>query len=121
MDIQQWITDLGKAIDSKDAVKFGSYISKDGTFKFGNQDIVEGIDGIVAYVSAFFNMIDSSKHDTVAIHQSSNSIIWQGRVEYTRLDKKIVTVDFCNVFNMDKDMKLIKDYIIYIDNTPLFA
>ena len=38
---------------------------------------------------------------------------------YVRLDGRSVTVPFVNVFAMRGN--LVQDYLIYIDNTPLYA
>lgn len=45
-------------------------------------------------------------------------MVWQGSVLYTRLDGRQVKVQFTNIFHMDGD--LIQDYLIYIDNGPLW-
>jgi hypothetical protein len=50
---------------------------------------------------------------------TGSNVIWEGRVHYTRLDGKKVDVNFCNLFYMKGE--LIDQYLIYIDNTPLFA
>ena len=46
-------------------------------------------------------------------------LVSQGVVTYTRLDGGKVTVPFVNVFSMQG--KLVQDYLIYVDNTPLYA
>ena len=116
---QQWLTSIGKVIDAKDAQGFANFITEDGTFRFGNNPDVVGRDNIRDYVAAFFSMIHSSEHEIVNHWKGDGTVVWQGSVKYTRLDKKQVTVPFTNIFNMHGN--LIKDYLIYIDNTPLFA
>jgi len=120
-DLQKWIAEISSAIDDKDEVKFASYFQPGGVFRFGNQPQVIGTDGVASYVKAFFSSIESLKHELVALHESkhSNTITWQGRCTYVRLDKHVVTIDFCNVLNMEGS--LIKTYVVYIDTTPLFA
>jgi hypothetical protein len=119
MDRKQWLEELGRVIDSKDAEKFASYITENGMFKFGNSNAVTGRKPIADYVAAFFRMIKSSEHKIINFWEQDENLIWQGEVFYTRLDEKQVTVPFINVFYM-KD-GLIDKYLIYIDNTPLFA
>lgn len=114
-----FINKIKDSIDNKDGKVFSEFISEDGTFKFGNNEPVLGRKNIEDYVNAFFNMIKSSNHKVIKVWDDGNSIVWQGEVVYLRLDTKEVTVPFVNVFNMDGD--LIKDYLIHIDNTPLFA
>ena len=116
------IVEISEAIDNKDAVKFASFFHPTaGTFRFGNQPEVIGIDGVANYVAAFFGSIESLKHELVAAHDSkhSDTITWQGRCTYVRLDKHVVTIDFCNVLTMEGP--LIKTYVVYIDTSPLYA
>lgn len=118
-DVKAWLEGIGKKIDAKDSTGFAAYITEDGSFRFGNAPDVVGRKAIDDYVAAFFGMIRSSSHEIVNFWEGKDSIVWQGRVTYTRLDDKIVPVNFTNIFYMDGE--LIKDYLIYIDNTPLFA
>ena len=119
MDTRSWIEKIGRTIDAKDSDGFASFITEDGIFRFGNQPDVKGRKAIADYVAAFFSMIKSSKHSIVNVWDEKNTIIWQGQVLYTRLDDKQVTINFTNIFYMKGD--LITDYLIYIDNAPLFA
>ena len=120
-DLQKWIAEISATIDNKDDVKFASYFQPDGVFRFGNQPEVTGTDGVASYVKAFFGSIESLHHELVALHESkhSDTITWQGRCTYVRLDKHVVTIDFCNILTMKGP--LIKTYMVYIDTTPLFA
>ncbi len=119
MDRKTWIKKLGETIDAKDSDGFANYLTEDGIFRFGNQPDIQGRKAVSNYVAQFFAMIQSSEHETINVWEIDNTIIWQGRVTYTRLDAKKVAIDFCNIFNM-KD-SLIDQYLIYIDTTPLFA
>ena len=119
MDRRNWLEKLGGVIDAKDSETFASYITENGTFRFGNNEPVMGRKEIDNYVAAFFNMIKKSEHSVVNFWEQESSIIWQGEVIYTRLDDKKVKVYFTNIFYM-KD-ELIDQYLIYIDNSPLFA
>jgi hypothetical protein len=94
-------------------------LTEDSIFLFGNQEAVRGKQAIRDYVAEFFKMIKASEHKVLDFWEGENSIVWQGEVTYTRLDEKKVTINFVNVFYMSGD--LIKDYLIYIDNSPLFA
>jgi len=125
METKTWLEKIGKTIDAKDSVGFVNFLTEDGIFRFGNQPDVKGRKAVADYAAAFFNMIKSSEHEIVNYWhppvggQVSDCIIWQGKVLYTRLDEKKVTVNFCNIFYMKGE--LIDQYLIYIDNTPLFA
>lgn len=119
MDRKEWLEKLGGVIDAKDSERFASYFTEEGIFRFGNAEPVKGRKAVAEYVAAFFNMIKSSEHKVVNFWEQDGNVIWQGEVEYTRLDEKKVKVQFANIFYM-KD-ELIDSYLIYIDNTPLFA
>jgi uncharacterized protein (TIGR02246 family) len=119
MERRKLVEEILKSIDSKDAKKFSEFITEDGVFRFGNAENVKGRKQIEEYVAAFFNMIKSSSHKIINLWDDGKSIVWQGEVDYTRLDEKKVNVKFVNIFYMKED--LITDYLIHIDNTPLFA
>ncbi|MBI5403636.1 MAG: nuclear transport factor 2 family protein [Ignavibacteriae bacterium] len=119
MKTKEWLESIGKSIDSMDANRFADFLTEDCTFRFGNQPDVIGKKEVTEYVAAFFKMIGGSEHKVVDYWKREDSVVWQGEVLYTRLDGKKVNVNFTNIFMMNG--KLIKDYLIYIDNTPLFA
>lgn len=118
-DARSWLEKIGKTIDSKDAKGFSEYITENGSFRFGNQPEVTGRKAIEDYVAAFFNMINASGHEIVNCWDNKDHIIWEGSVNYTRLDGRKVKINFTNIFYMNSS--LIDKYNIYIDNTPLFA
>ena len=118
MNRKTWLEDIGKSIDSLDANKFVGFLTDDCFFKFGNQPGVQGKETTRDYVAAFFKIIAGAEHKVVDFWEKDNSVVWQGEVLYTRLDGKKVKVDFTNIFHMNSE--LIKDYLIYIDNSPLF-
>ena len=119
MEKKQWLESIGRAIDSLDADKFVEFLTEDSVFRFGNQPDVNGKTQVRDYVAGFFGMIGGSEHKVLDFWEKENTVVWQGEVIYTRLDRKKVTVNFVNIFNMQGH--LIKDYLIYIDNSPLFA
>lgn len=119
MDKQPWLEKIGRTIDAKDSEGFANLITEDGTFRFGNAEEVKGRKAIADYVAAFFGMIKSSEHKVLNWFEDKNCVVWEGQVKYTRLDEKQVTVRFCNIFYMNGS--LIDKYLIFIDNTPLFA
>ncbi|MDD5361927.1 MAG: nuclear transport factor 2 family protein [Ignavibacteria bacterium] len=119
MDRIKWIESIGKAIDSLDADKFVEFLSDDCVFRFGNQPEVNGKIPTRDYVAGFFGMIGGSAHKVLDFWEKGNTVVWQGEVTYTRLDGKKVDVGFVNIFHLNGS--LIEDYLIYIDNAPLFA
>jgi hypothetical protein len=119
LDTRKWLESIGASIDSLDANKFVQFLTDDCVFRFGNQPEVIGKTATRDYVAAFFSMIGGCKHSVIDYWKREDSIVWQGEVLYTRKDGKKVTVNFVNILNMENESA--KDYLIYIDNTPLFA
>ncbi|MCE1165854.1 MAG: nuclear transport factor 2 family protein [Bacteroidetes bacterium] len=119
METRKWLESIGSSIDSLDAGKFAEFLTDDCVFRFGNQPEVNGKQATKDYVAAFFGMIGGCRHKVVDFFVKDNSIVWQGEVLYTRKDGNKVNINFVNVFHMSGN--LIKDYLIYIDNGPLFA
>ena len=119
MQRKELVEKIANSINGRDAKMFSEFITEDGIFRFGNAEDVKGRKNIEDYVAAFFGMIKGSSHRIINLWDDGNHIVWQGEVEYTRLDEKKVNVKFVNIFKMEGDM--IRDYLIYIDNAPLFA
>lgn len=119
METKNFLEHVSAIIDSKDAKKFSELITENGVFRFANAEEVRGRAAIEETVAAFFNMIKACKHEVLNYWQKENSIVWEGRVTYTRMDDKIVTINFANIFYMKGE--LIEKYYIFIDNSPLFA
>ena len=113
------IKDLFKSIDSKDVNEFLTFCSDDVSFVFGNADPLNGKDSVKAMLESFNNSIDSVSHNIFKVQNQENDIIVQGEVSYTRLDNTILKVPFCNIFKMKNS--LIKDYLIYVDTSMLYA
>ena len=118
-NLHEWLQGIYNTIDAKHAAGFASYIKEDGIFRFGNMEPSVGRKAITDGVAYFFSSIKSSQHSIINAWQNGDYITWQGQVLYTRLDGNQVTVNFVNIFKMEGDM--IAEYLIYIDNTPLYA
>src|SRR5260221_9965256 len=103
-DIKNWLITIGKTIDSKDGAAFAEFITENGNFRFGNQTPVTGRKAIADYVNYFFTMHNGSEHEIVNFWEGADSIVWQGKVTYTRMDNRKVDVNFTNIFYMDGDL-----------------
>ncbi|MEO8345458.1 MAG: nuclear transport factor 2 family protein [Betaproteobacteria bacterium] len=114
-----WTAELYQAIDSKDTRRFLSFLTDDARFQYGNHTPAIGSVAIGTAVDGFFSSIRASHHDILNNWEPQGHLISQGMVSYTRLDGGTVTLPFVNVFAM-RD-KLVRDYMIYVDATPLYA
>ncbi len=106
------------AIDENDSESFASYLADDATFRFGSAPAVSGRDAIVAGVGAFFETIGGCRHALGNTLAERDTLVCEGEVTYTRLDDSTCTLPFVDVFEIDG--RLIRDYKIYIDISPLY-
>lgn len=113
------VDQLFHTIDAMDADAFVAFLSPTGTFKFGNAPPVHGRDDVRALVDGFWRSIRGSAHRRLHVWRDGDAVAVHGEVTYTRADARQVTVPFVNVFRMDGDH--IAEYLIHIDNAPLFA
>lgn len=114
-----FISDLLATIDRKDAKAFAAFLTPDASFRFGNNPAVAGREAIEVVVTGFFEAIRSVSHQLEEQWLLPDTAICTGLVTYTRHDGSTLQVPFANV------MKLrgggIHDYLIFSDNSALFA
>lgn len=113
------LEDLFRAVDTKDTQRFLGFLTPDATFRFGNGPTVSGRTAIGEAVARFFASIHALDHRLLATWKDTDSLVCQGDVTYTRHDGSAVTLPFVNLFRLRDS--LIREYLIYIDATPLFA
>jgi hypothetical protein len=114
-----WTAALFDSIDAMDTSRFLSFLTDDGDFTFGNMAVATGHAAIRVAVDGFFASIQESRHEILNAWTVPGHVICRGKVVYTRHDRSQLTLPFANIFGMRE--KLINDYRIYIDATPLFA
>ncbi len=119
MSDYNWINELFESIDSKDAAKFASFISENGSFKMGNLTAVEGRANIEEMVAGFFGSIQALKHTDIVVAADGNYVVTKGNVTYTRHSGSQLSVGFCTFFTMDGDK--IHSYEIFVDASQLYA
>ncbi len=106
-------------VDRSDAVAFASHITPDGSMTFGNADPMVGRDAITEGIAQFFMLIDGLSHEIVECWAVDRHVICDLMVTYRRKDGRSVTVPAVTIWEMDGD--LVRDYRVYIDQTPVFA
>ncbi len=114
-----WMEGLLGAIDARDAESFGSFLTDDAVFRFGNNPDIRGKGPTVEVVRQFFSAIAGAKHVVQDVWNAGDTVIMHGNVTYTRHSGTKLTVPFANILKM-KD-NLIREYLIYTDNSKLFA
>jgi ketosteroid isomerase-like protein len=113
------VDDLFRTIDARDAARFAAFLTPDVIFRFGNAAPVFGRQDILHAVHSFFSSVRSVEHRVLAQWPADDSLVCEGEVTYTRHDGSRVTLPFVNVFRMRG--RLIEDYRVYIDITPLYT
>jgi ketosteroid isomerase-like protein len=116
---QGWLADLFAAIDCKNVERFLGFLADDARFRFGNNPASQGKQAIGAAVGGFFASIDACHHEVLGSWTQPDSVICHGQVTYTRRDQRRVTVPFANVLMLRGG--LIRDYLIFVDVSPLYA
>lgn len=114
-----WVTTLFQALDAFDVDTFTSFLTDDAVFIFGNAEPVRGKPTIRDGVAGFFASIAAIRHDLLDTWTLPDVVICRGVVTYTRHGGTQLRVPFANVFKL-RDGR-IQDYLIYIDNTQLYA
>lgn len=119
MSDNSWYEGILGAVDAKDAAGFVSYLTDDATFKWGAQDAVHGKRAVQDYVAGFLGMFRGTRHVLLETVESGDTRVCRGEVTYLMQDGREVPSPFCNVFHMEGDR--IRDYLIYLDPSPLAA
>lgn len=114
-----WVRQLFECIDAKDVDGFLEYLTDDAKFILGNAPAVTGKESIRKTLEEFLASIEGISHRIVETWVHPETVICQGEVTYTRLDSSQVTIPFATILRMEDER--IKDYLIYIDITPLFS
>ncbi len=113
------IEGLFKAIDRRDANDFGSFLSEDCIFRFGNQETINGKQNVVSSVAGFFTSIRELSHEVIDIWNVDGAIICHGYVTYIRHNGSKLKVPFANVFKLS-DAK-VREYLIFVDTSVLYS
>ncbi|MGK7312271.1 MAG: nuclear transport factor 2 family protein [Candidatus Longimicrobiales bacterium M2_2A_002] len=114
---RSWYDGILERVDAGDAEGFVSYLTDDATFKWGARDAVHGNDAVREFVDAFLDMFDGTQHVLTETLEHGDTRVCRGTVTYFTRDGREIPTPFCNVFHMEGDK--IRDYLIYIDPSPL--
>ena len=117
--INEWLTRLFATVDSKNATDFAEYFTEQGRFVYGSSEPVEGKQAICAYVEGFFGSLESIKHTIFDAWVIADKIFVELEVTYGLKDGRWFTLPAFDLFKMEGE--LIKDYLIYVDPTPMLA
>ncbi len=119
MNTQQFLKSLMDSVDAQDAEKFVAHLTDDAVFKFANMEPVKGKENVKQAVAGFFGSVKGLNHKLLDTVEQNGTIVMRGEVTYTRHDNSKLTVPFVNFFKMNGGK--IKDYLIYVDASQLYA
>ena len=114
-----WIDELFASIDGMDADRFVSFLTDDAIFRYGSNAAMEGKDAVREGVAGFFTTVKGLSHTLEGVWAHPDAVFAKGIVHYTRHDDSTVSIPFCNCFTMEGDK--VKEYLVYIDPTPMAA
>jgi hypothetical protein len=107
-------------VDSKNIEGFLSYLSDDVEFRFGNAPKLVGKVAIKDGVGAFYSQIQGLEHVMTGVWELDHVTIIEFDSYYTKHTGVTVGVPCCVVLRFNAD-RLINDYRINIDLSPVFA
>lgn len=119
MLVPKAVTDVFKAVDSKDASAFVTHLTPDAVFRYANNPAVTGQEAIRQSVAQFFDAVKALHHDVSRTWVQDEMVFCKGEVDYVRHDgSKAGPFPFINVFTMKNEK--IAEYLIYVDISPLW-
>ncbi len=118
MELKSFVTEVYQSIDRTDAVKFASYLSPTGSFRFANHPAVVGNGEVAAFVDGFFKSLKGISHSNLEYWATGDAIFVNGTVTYTRLNETTLALPFSCTWKMKEF--LIDEYLIFIDSSELY-
>merc|ERR1712093_393416 len=70
--ITEWVKAFHRASDSLTTTDLGQFYTKNGSLKFANNDLLDGLDATTAFFGNTFPLLVSMKHDIVNLGMTHN-------------------------------------------------
>lgn len=105
-------------IDTMDVKKLTKHLTDDCNFVFANAEPKVGKPAVEEFIGGFMQAIGGIKHEIDESWRSDDVVVSRLRVTYTRKDGARKTYPAAVIFRMRSE--LIKDFLIYVDNSTLF-
>ncbi len=118
MELKSFVTEVYQSIDQADAVKFASYLTPTGSFRFANHPPVTGNQAVEAFVDGFFKSLKGIRHSDLEYWATEEVLFVNGTVTYTRHNDTTLALPFSCTWKM-KEL-LIDQYLIFIDSSELY-
>lgn len=118
-EAQDFSVEMFSRSDAKDVDGWTALMTEDIHFVFGNGEPIDGRDKVHATIAGFFDSIQAIKHDVLEAWVVEDKLIQKLQVTYTRLDGSVLSVPAANI--LTRRDGLISEYLIYVDNSALYA
>lgn len=117
--LPNWLTAMFAAVDAFDIDTFLSFLSPECELRFGNAPSIYGHEAIRNSIGGLFAAIKGIGHQHLEAWVHPDATICSGHVTYVRHNDTTLTVPFAVIFRLDHD--LVRQYLIFVDNSQLFA
>lgn len=107
------------AVDAFDLDRFLSFLSPGCEFRFTNAPTIYGHEAIGQAVGGLLGAIKGISHKDLGPWVNPDTTICSGYVTYVQQNDTELTVPFAVIFRLDHD--LVRQYLIYVDNSQRFA
>lgn len=105
--------------DKLDLEKYVASFTEDARFQVGNEPPAVGRAAIKHAGGAIFSAVKAMKHDIIEIWLEKDAAIVEAKVNYTRLDNRVVPVQ-CVTILRTRD-NLVADARVFMDISPVFS
>ncbi|EJM16997.1 ketosteroid isomerase-like protein [Pseudomonas sp. GM18] len=114
------LTGMFESVDRMSIEGFLSYLADDVVFRFGNPPEMKGKKVVGEAIELFFTQIASLKHVLQGVWSEGDTTIMRFDTYYTKHDGTVINVPCCVVVHFNAS-RLINDYRIHIDISPLYS
>jgi hypothetical protein len=118
MNQNTFVNELYNTVDAQDVDHLSTFLTADARFQFANIPAVEGKENITQFLSGFYQSIKSIKHTGLEVWWKDDACFVTGKVTYVRPDDFSLSVPFGVLLKFQED--LIKEWLIFVDNSELF-
>jgi len=106
------------SIDKKNVEQFSEYLADNVIFRFGNSPTLVGKIAVKNAISIFFSELASLQHLMQDVWSVEDTTLLRLETQYTLLDDSVIKAPCFVTVHFDRP-RLIDDYRIYIDLSPL--
>jgi hypothetical protein len=118
MNQNTFAQELYSVVDAQDVDELLTYMTADSKFQFANIPAVEGRGNIGQFLTGFYKTIKSIKHTEIESWWKDDKCFVTGKVTYVSPSDFTLKVPFGVLLRFNGD--LIKEWLIFVDNSELY-